>query len=88
MVLITREEKDQIIKQYPHVHIVRTVKSKSNRHRYYMEEAKGAMAMLDRIRHPERKPKYNERNNNPREGKNNRNGRPRRGNNDDRQTAG
>ena len=55
MVLITKEEKDQILKQYPNINIVRTVKQKSGRHRYYMEEAKGAMAMLDRIRHPERK---------------------------------
>ena len=55
MVLITKEEKDLILKQYPNINIVRTVKQKSGRHRYYMEEAKGAMALLDRIRHPERK---------------------------------
>lgn len=50
MVLITKDEKEQIIKQYPNTCIVRTVRQKSKRHRYYCEESRNAMKLLRKIR--------------------------------------
>lgn len=46
MVLINRAEKDIIQKKMPNVHIARTCKGKSNRHKYYCEENKRAMKLL------------------------------------------
>ena len=39
MILITKEEKDAISKFFPDAHIVRTMRQKSKRHRYYCEES-------------------------------------------------
>lgn len=50
MVAITKDEKEAILKQYPKINIVRTMRQDSKRHHYYMEEAKGAMALLRRLR--------------------------------------
>lgn len=50
MILISMDEKKTIREQYPNVHIVRTVKQKSKRHRYYMEEQSGPMRLLRKIR--------------------------------------
>lgn len=50
MIQINKEEKDTILKKYPDVGIVRTVKQKSKRHRYYMEERKDAMYELRCLR--------------------------------------
>lgn len=46
MILISEREKDIIKEKMPFVHIRRTVKNKSGRHRYYMEENKAAMDYL------------------------------------------
>ena len=51
MILITQEEKDAVQKRYPNIYIIRTMKQKSKRHRYYMEEAIGAMQMIRRMRY-------------------------------------
>ena len=50
MISITKEEKDAIRQAYPRVHIVRTMKQKSKRHRYYCEEESAVMAFLRRMR--------------------------------------
>lgn len=50
MIAINKEEKDIISKAYPNVHIVRTMKQKSKRHRYYCEENRGAMSLLKSLR--------------------------------------
>lgn len=50
MVLITKEEKEAIVKRFPRTHIVRTMKQKSSRHRYYCEEARSVMAYLAKLR--------------------------------------
>lgn len=52
MVTITEKEKQVIAAQYPNVHIRRTVKQKSERHRYYMEEDRNAMRTLKSLRQP------------------------------------
>lgn len=54
MVAINKEEKETILKMYPNIHIVRTMKQKSKRHRYYCEENRGAMALLRSLREPQR----------------------------------
>lgn len=53
MVLITKDEKDYISKNFPKAHIVRTMKQKSKRHRYYCEEAPAVMRYLANVRYPE-----------------------------------
>lgn len=53
LIAISAREKQIIAEQYPDVHIRRTVKQKSKRHRYYMEENKNAMRILKSLRKPE-----------------------------------
>lgn len=50
MIAITKEEKEIIAKTFPRAHIVRTMKQKSKRHRYYCEENRGVMALLEQLR--------------------------------------
>ena len=50
MVLITKEEKEAIRAEFPKVHITRTMRQKSSRHRYYCEEAPQVMRCLYNIR--------------------------------------
>ena len=50
MIAISAKEKNIIAEKMPNVHIRRTVKQKSKRHRYYMEESKGAMRLLASLR--------------------------------------
>lgn len=50
MIAISKQEKEAIVKRFPKVHIVRTMKKKSKRHRYYCEESKGVMRYLDEVR--------------------------------------
>lgn len=50
MILITKEEKDAISKICPDAHIVRTMRQKSKRHRYYCEESRGVMNYLSQVR--------------------------------------
>lgn len=50
MVLISKEEKEKISKRFPRVHIARTMKQKSKRHRYYCEENRAAMRYLEELR--------------------------------------
>lgn len=50
MVLITKQEKDEIRQRFPKVWITRTMKQRSKRHRYYCEEAPAVMRFLDRLR--------------------------------------
>lgn len=59
MIAITLAEKNAICEKYPNVHVVRTMKQRSKRHRYYMAEEPAAMRVLRRLRgepeHPRRK---------------------------------
>ena len=50
MISISQKEKEIIAKKFPRVHIRRTVKQKTKRHRYYMEEDRAAMRMLRNLR--------------------------------------
>jgi hypothetical protein len=50
MVLITKEEKEAIREKFPKIGIVRTMRQKSSRHRYYCEESPKAMQYLATIR--------------------------------------
>lgn len=50
MIAINKAEKEKIRERFPNVHIVRTMKQKSKRHRYYCEEAKGVMQLLKNLR--------------------------------------
>lgn len=50
MVLITVREKEELLKKMPDLHIHRTVKQKSKRHKYYMEERRDAMRQLAMLR--------------------------------------
>lgn len=50
MVAISAAEKNDIRKRYPTVHIARTMKQHSKRHRYYMAEEPGPMQMLRDLR--------------------------------------
>lgn len=50
MVLISKAEKEAIIARYPRVNIVRTMKQKSKRHRYYCEETPQVMRFLQHTR--------------------------------------
>lgn len=56
MILITKEEKEAISKLYPEAHIVRTMRQKSKRHRYYCEESRGVMNYLSQTRADYSKP--------------------------------
>lgn len=50
LIAISAREKESIIQKVPDIHIYRTVKQKSKRHRYYMEENKSAMRVLKELR--------------------------------------
>lgn len=50
MIAINKAEKDAIRAQFPNVHIVRTMKQKSKRHRYYCEESKPVLRYLNSVR--------------------------------------
>ena len=50
MILINKEEKELISRFFPNVHITRTMKQKSKRHRYYCEEDKRVMVFLRKLR--------------------------------------
>lgn len=50
MIAINKTEAEAIRANFPDVHIVRTMKQKSKRHRYYCEESRAAMRYLNRIR--------------------------------------
>mgnify|MGYP007102015118 CR=1 FL=1 len=50
MVLISKEEKEKINERFPRVHISRTMKQKSKRHKYYCEENRAVMRYLEELR--------------------------------------
>lgn len=50
MILISLEEKKAVLEKFPTVHIVRTMKQDSKRHRYYMVEEPGPMRMIKQMR--------------------------------------
>lgn len=50
MILITRDEKMAVLEKFPNVHIVRTMKADSKRHRYYMVEEPGPMRIIKQLR--------------------------------------
>ena len=50
MVAITKEEKEVIRDNFPKVHIVRTMKRKSKRHKYFVEESRSVMRLLNELR--------------------------------------
>ena len=50
MLIISPKEKQQILAQLPHIHIARTAKQRSNRHRYFMEEDPDAVTLLNKLR--------------------------------------
>lgn len=50
MIAINKAEREIISQRLPNVHIVRTMKQKSKRHRYYCEETKQVLRLLRQIR--------------------------------------
>ena len=54
MIAITLSEKESIREKFPRVHIVRTMKSDSKRHHYYMVEEGAPMRLLRGLRGQER----------------------------------
>ncbi len=50
MIAINKAEKEAIRERFPYVHIVRTMKKKSKRHHYFVEENRGVMRFLNQIR--------------------------------------
>lgn len=50
MIAINKQEKEEILKRFPHVCIVRTMKQKSGRHRYYCEEQPAVVRFIKTIR--------------------------------------
>lgn len=54
LVIISASEKEAVSKKFPRVHIVRTMKNRSGRHRYYMTEDAAAMRLLRTMRGQER----------------------------------
>lgn len=50
MILISLEEKQAVLERFPSVHIVRTMKHDSKRHRYYMVEDPGPMRVIKQMR--------------------------------------
>ena len=50
MIAITLSEKEAIREKFPRVHIVRTMKSDSKRHHYYMVEDGAPMRLLRSLR--------------------------------------
>ena len=50
MIAINKAEKEAIRERFPYVHIVRTMKQRSKRHRYYCEETTSVMKFLNRTR--------------------------------------
>lgn len=50
MISITAEEKKEVQKSFPDVHIVRTMKQDSKRHHYYMTEDRAPMRFLLQMR--------------------------------------
>jgi len=50
MIAITKNEKEAISVKYPEAHIVRTMKQKSKRHRYYCEETEQVLRFVKSLR--------------------------------------
>lgn len=50
MVLISKQEKEAVIKQIPSAHYRRTVSQKSKRHHYYLEEDPAVLSVLYKFR--------------------------------------
>lgn len=50
MVLISKEEKEKISKRFPNIHITRTMRQKSKRHKYYCEEGGAVLKYLEELR--------------------------------------
>lgn len=63
MILISRDEKQAVLEKFPNVHIVRTMKQDSKRHRYYMVEEPGPMRLIRKMRGlPDEKPRMQQKN--------------------------
>lgn len=61
MIAINAREKELIMERYPDIHIVRTVKQKSHRHRYFCVETPGVMELIAELRGYEISPKKSRR---------------------------
>lgn len=53
MIVINKEEAAAVREKFPEAHIVRTMKHKTKRHRYYCEETSRVLKFIDSMRHPE-----------------------------------
>lgn len=50
MIQITKQEKELIAEQFPYISTVRTMRQKSKRHHYYIEEHPKVMRFLNKLR--------------------------------------
>lgn len=73
MVAINKAEAEEIRKRYPKTYIVRTMRQKSKRHKYYCEESKPVMWFLNKYRNGENVDEVKERGYNRFKKKNRRN---------------
>lgn len=50
MVAINKAEKEAVIERFPNAHIIRTMKHRSKRHHYYVEENRSIIRFLNQLR--------------------------------------
>lgn len=50
MIGISKEERDALVERYPTAFVVRTMKSNSKRHRYYVEESRTIVKFIADLR--------------------------------------
>ena len=50
MILISKDEREKILCRYPDVHVRRTMKGRSDRHKYYVEESEKVVRLLKEMR--------------------------------------
>ena len=53
LIIINKEEATELRRQIPSVHVHRTAKQRSKRHRYFVEESYKVLALLQKLRKEE-----------------------------------
>jgi hypothetical protein len=53
LIVINKEEAEELRRQIPSVHVHRTAKQRSKRHRYFVEESYKVLALLQKLRSKE-----------------------------------
>ena len=53
LIVINKEEAEELRRQIPSVHVHRTAKQRSKRHKYFVEESYKVLALLQKLRKEE-----------------------------------